>query len=183
MDFADILVDAFGELESPIVVAHSGAGPVLPAAAAALGARLQIWLAAWVPNGTLTFMEDVRANLAEAFDPGWVGKDPITDDAAARQFLYHDCDEESLAWALTTRREFYPKGAYNEMIRPNRQIPSVYILATEDRTILPDWQRRMARERLDVEPVEIVAGHCPNVSRPAALADVLVASASSPSSV
>jgi pimeloyl-ACP methyl ester carboxylesterase len=36
------------------------------------------------------------------------------------------------------------------------------------------WQRRMARERLGVEPVEIPTGHCPNVSRPDRLAELLV---------
>jgi hypothetical protein len=32
---------------------------------------------------------------------------------------------------------------------------------------------RAARERLGVEPVELAAGHCPHVSRPAELAALL----------
>jgi alpha/beta hydrolase family protein len=173
-DFAGILAEAFNGVEPPVVVAHSGAGPLLPAAATALGARLQVWLAAWVPHEELTFMQDVREHLGEAFDPGWVGKDPIADDDVAQEFLYHDCDGETVAWALSTRREFYPEGAYNERIALNTDVASVYISAIRDRTILPTWQERMARERLGVEPITIDSGHCPNVSQPRELGNLLL---------
>jgi hypothetical protein len=33
----------------------------------------------------------------------------------------------------------------------------------------------MARERLGVEPAELVSGHCPNVSQPERLADLILA--------
>jgi pimeloyl-ACP methyl ester carboxylesterase len=39
--------------------------------------------------------------------------------------------------------------------------------------ITPAWQRKAARDLLGVEPVELPSGHCPHVSRPEALADVL----------
>jgi pimeloyl-ACP methyl ester carboxylesterase len=54
------------------------------------------------------------------------------------------------------------------------KIPSTYVVAVHDRTIRPEWQRRMARERLGVEPVELASGHCPNVSQPDRLAALLV---------
>jgi hypothetical protein len=56
--------------------------------------------------------------------------------------------------ALTTRRAFLPRAVYNERIELAREIPSTYIVATEDRTIPPQWQRRMARERLDSRALE-----------------------------
>jgi len=40
-------------------------------------------------------------------------------------------------------------------------------------TITPAWQRRAARELLGVEPVELPGGHCPHVSQPEVLADLL----------
>jgi pimeloyl-ACP methyl ester carboxylesterase len=52
-------------------------------------------------------------------------------------------------------------------------VPSSYIVCAADRTIQPEWQRRIAREFLRVEPIEIAAGHCPHVSRPEELARVL----------
>jgi pimeloyl-ACP methyl ester carboxylesterase len=174
-DFARITAQRFAGLHRPVVVAHSGSGPLLPAIAEALDASRQTWLAAWVPDPAASFNKDARANLGAAFIPGWVGKDPIADADVAEQFLYHDCDDEQLAWALTTRREFYPAAVYDEQIALYKRAPCSYILATQDRTIRPEWQERMARERLGVEPVTIEAGHCPNVSRPAELAELLLA--------
>jgi pimeloyl-ACP methyl ester carboxylesterase len=52
-------------------------------------------------------------------------------------------------------------------------VPSSYIVCADDRTISPAWSRRTARERLGVEAVELPGGHCPYLSRPAHLADVL----------
>jgi hypothetical protein len=70
--------------------------------------------------------------------------------------------------------EFYPEGVYNERIVLNRRIASVYIGAAQDRTILPAWQQTMARQRLDIEPIMIESGHCPNVSRPRELGALLL---------
>jgi hypothetical protein len=130
----------------------------LPAAARALDARRQIWLAAWVPDPDTSFSEEVAQHAESAFNPEWIGKDPTADATVAASFLYHDCDQPTLDWALTTRRLFLPLAAFNERISLSNEIPSTYIVASEDRTIRPDWQRRMARERLRVEPIEIPAG-------------------------
>jgi pimeloyl-ACP methyl ester carboxylesterase len=54
-------------------------------------------------------------------------------------------------------------------------VPSSYVVCAEDRTIQPEWSRRAARERLGIEAVELPGGHCPHVSRPGELAEVLAA--------
>ena len=123
-------------------------------------------------SGVARSRDDERHAQA-AFNPDWIGKDP-TDDAVAAAFLYHDCDEATLEWALSTRRLFVPRGVYGERLSLSPQVPSTYIVAADDRTIRPEWQRRMARERLGVEPIELPAGHCPNVSQPDRLAELLV---------
>jgi pimeloyl-ACP methyl ester carboxylesterase len=120
------------------------------------------------------FSEEIAQHAESAFNPDWIGKDPTTDATVATSFLYHDCDQQTLQWALTTRRLFLPLAALSEHISLNSETPSTYIVATDDRTIRPDWQRRMARERLRVEPIEIPSGHCPNVSQPDLLADLLL---------
>ena len=111
---------------------------------------------------------------AETFNEDWIGKDPSTDTDVAIEFLYHDCDEETIRWALTTRRLFLPEAVYDERIPLDDAAPSTYIVAAQDGTIRPEWQRRMARERLHVEPVEMATGHCPHVSQPERLADMLI---------
>ena len=47
------------------------------------------------------------------------------------------------------------------------------ILGTEDRLVNPDWSRRVARERLGVEPVELPTGHFPMITHPELLAERL----------
>lgn len=47
------------------------------------------------------------------------------------------------------------------------------IVATGDRTLSPAWSRRMSARALGVDPIDIEAGHCPHVSRPADVAAIL----------
>jgi pimeloyl-ACP methyl ester carboxylesterase len=174
-EYAELIRRQVGAVAAPIVLAHSGAGPLLPATARALQACRQVWLAAWVPDPHASFVEDTSRHREAAFNPDWIGKDPATDDAVAARFLYHDGDEATLEWALSTRRLFLPLGVYGERLGLAPEIPSTYIVAANDRTIRPEWQRRMARDRLGVEPVELPTGHCPNVSQPDRLAGLLAA--------
>jgi pimeloyl-ACP methyl ester carboxylesterase len=127
-----------------------------------------------VPDPEASFVFDTGLNLQAAFNPDWIGREPTTDDAVAAAFLYHDCDDATLEWALSTRRLFLPRGVYGERLLLAPEIPSTYIVAAYDRTIRPEWQRRMARERLGVEPIEMPTGHCPNVSQPERLAEILL---------
>jgi pimeloyl-ACP methyl ester carboxylesterase len=172
-DYAELVRGQVGAVAAPVVLAHSGAGPLLPATARALEACYQVWLAAWVPDPDASFVDDAGRHARAAFDPGWIGKDPTEDDAVAAAFLYHDCDEATLEWALSTRRLFLPRGVHGERLSLAPEIPSTYVVAARDRTIRPQWQRRMARERLGVEPIEVPTGHCPNVSQPDRLAGIL----------
>ncbi|WP_029138852.1 alpha/beta fold hydrolase [Nakamurella lactea] len=169
----EIRRQAPAELHAPIVVAHSGTGPVLPAAAGLLGAQRQVWLAAIVPDGRRPLLQEIRSAPTEIFNPEWPGKDPTADPVLAGHFLFHDCDLETLQWALTTLRLFAPAALYADPVTLLPSIPSSYVLATQDRTLRPTWCRRAAEQRLGAEVIEIDAGHCPHVSRPSELADIL----------
>jgi pimeloyl-ACP methyl ester carboxylesterase len=161
----------------PVVLAHSGSGPLLPAAAQALHARHQVWLAAAVPDvqSGRSFMDEVHADPTAIMNAEWLGRNPVDDPVLAAYFLFHDCDLATLQWALTTLRLFAPQAAYHEL--PDSalwsSVPSTYILPSDDRTLLPKWMRQVARERLGVEPIEMPGGHCPHVSRPEQLTDIL----------
>jgi Alpha/beta hydrolase family len=52
-------------------------------------------------------------------------------------------------------------------------VPSTYILATEDRAVGQEWSRRRAKE-IGADLIEIEGSHSPFYSRPGELADVLV---------
>ncbi|HMG33895.1 MAG TPA: alpha/beta hydrolase [Blastocatellia bacterium] len=174
---ADTIVDALKssghDPSSVICVAHSAAGIYLPIIADRWPARRMVFLAAVIPRPGISIRDQLRADPS-MFNPAWIGKNPMEVDVAL-EFVFHDCPASRLEWALSTRVLFYAKRAIEEACPLSTwpAVPASYIVCTEDRTISPAWQRRVAREWLNVEPVEISSGHAPLVSQPEALAEVL----------
>ncbi len=156
-----------------VCVAHSVAGIFLPILATIWQPRQMVFLAALVPRPGISIIEQFRVD-PWMFQPGWVGKNPMDNDIAL-EFVYHDCPRDRIDWALSTRQLFHPKRAMEEpcplSVWPS--LPTAYIVCAEDRILCPAWQRKAAREWLGMEPIELPGGHCPNVSRPDTLADVL----------
>jgi len=179
-DYASVVSAEAAAATRPIVVAHSASGLLLSAAARAVDASRQVWLAAWIPTPETTFIEELRVGTSEIFNPEWLGNDPTRDHDAAVRFLFHDCDSATLAWALQTLRLFYPAAAYASRISGVPSIPSTSIVPSQDRTFRPEWLRRAGRERLGVEPIDVPTGHCPHVSRPGLIAQILSEVAASP---
>jgi pimeloyl-ACP methyl ester carboxylesterase len=174
---ADTIVRALDRSEltpaDVICVAHSASGMYLPLIAERWSPRRMIFLTAVVPRPGVSFIEQFHADPS-MFNPAWVGQNPL-EDKVALDFVFHDCPPDRLDWAMSTRIMFYAKHAIAEPcpLRAWPAVPSAYIVCAGDRTITPAWQRKAARELLGVEPVELPGGHCPHVSRPEALADVL----------
>ena len=52
-------------------------------------------------------------------------------------------------------------------------VPTRFLVCSEDRSIPPDLMRRVARDRLGIVPDEIATGHMPMLARPRELADRL----------
>lgn len=156
-----------------VVVAHSGAGLLLPAIASATNARLQLYLAAFVPNGRQSLMDELNDDPTHIFNTEWIGVDPTTDQDVARRFLFHDCTPEVTGWALTTLRLFVPGSVYSEQVRLAPAIPAMSIVPDSDRTTRTEWMIAASRERLGIEPIIVSGGHCPHVSRPGDVATIL----------
>ena len=156
-----------------VCVAHSASGMYLPLIAERWLPRRMVFLAAVIPRPGMSVIEQFRDDPS-MFNPAWVGQNPV-EDKVALDFVYHDCPADRLDWALSTRLVFYAKCAMEEPcpLRAWPAIPSTYVVCSDDRTITPAWQHKAAREVLGVEPAELPGGHCPHVSRPDALADVL----------
>ncbi|WP_310106983.1 alpha/beta hydrolase [Sphingomonas sp. BE138] len=179
--YAEVIADA---VEKEIVsdetrlwlLAHSASGlflPWIPHLIPDMPIAGLIYLAAYAPLSGESLLSTLAADPG-MFNPAWLGKDPM-DDEIAREFLFHDCSEPVLGWALSTRRLMVARHAMSELLpagmRPT--VPARYIACRHDRTLAPEWMRRAARERLGVEAIEIDGDHCPQVSRPAELAGVL----------
>jgi pimeloyl-ACP methyl ester carboxylesterase len=171
--YANRIADSIAS-DDAIVVAHSASGLFLPLVPAKHPVARIVFLAAVIPQIGKSLIDQVHSE-PDMMNPDWRGKNPIEDDKAAMEFLFHDCEPRVASWAMTTRRLMMARQAMLE-ICPLNQWPPVQcssIVCTADRTIQPAWSRRVARERLGLEPVELDGGHCPHVSRPVALAKVL----------
>jgi hypothetical protein len=181
--YAEVVDGALPPTKELVLVGRSLAGLTIPLVAARRPVRRLVYLCAIVPAfgqcladqaaaDPDLYHEVVRTHPGRLTAPE--GTITLRDAAAARDILYHDCTPEDVAWASarlrpqasTPRREPCPLGAWPAGER-------TYILCREDRAISPVWSRRVARERLGVEPIERDGSHSPFISRPALLAEVL----------
>lgn len=174
-DYGNAIIEACGSATNVILVGASMSGIFLPLVAAqSERVSKMVFEAALIPPLGISPLAMVRSDPS-IFNPAWIGKDPTRDPAIAREFLFHDCSPEVAEWALGTLRLMAPLRVLNEpipiQIWPAK--PSVYIVCNDDRTILADWSRRKSREMLGVEALQLPGGHCPHVSRPAQLAQLL----------
>ena len=175
--YAEVIAESLpAEREDVIVVAHSASGLFLPLVAVERRVRRLVFLAAVIPQIGKSLRDQLNEDKT-MFNPEWLGKDPTKDEQLARQFLFHDCSPEAADWALSTISSLFARKAILEVCPLNEwpDVPSSYILCAGDRSIQPQWSRRAARERLGVEAIEVPGGHCPYISRPDHLADVLSA--------
>ena len=166
-EFAATVVDAIGNRDDVIVVAQSAGAFTAPQVAKQVGAREVILVAGMVPAPRET------ANDWFA-DTGWsVSLDP--DPYVA---FYHDVPREIAEEALQHAREDagdvdepWPLDAWPD-------VPTRFVLCTEDRFFPPEFLRRVVAERLGAIDVdEIRASHCVALSRPAELAGILARNA------
>jgi pimeloyl-ACP methyl ester carboxylesterase len=181
-DWAEVVVAALSQIEDEvIVVGHSMAGLALPVIAAMRPVARMIFVAAWVPAPGMSYAEylathDGLGSLTVPFEQIIIdeqGRHVLPDDVAAEIF-YHDVPPEDTCRAV---KRLGPSAA-TAALEPSPipawpDVPSSYILMSDDRAVLPEWSRRAARERLGVEPVELPGGHCPFYSRPQHFADAL----------
>jgi hypothetical protein len=86
--------------------------------------------------------------------------------------LYHDCSPEDVAFALAHLGPQSVSELSGVATRAAWQdIPSTYVVCTEDRAVAPELQRRLAARTRDV--VEWPTSHSPFLSRPELVVDLL----------
>jgi pimeloyl-ACP methyl ester carboxylesterase len=163
-----------------VLVGHSFSGVFLPLVARARDCGRLVFLAAAIPEPG----KSVRDQFAEdpgMFSRGWIESgsrwfDKSQQASLAREFLFHDCDAETLAWALRSVELFDTRHLVSQPAPFEKWpgVPAASIVATHDRTLTADWGRRMSRRVLGREAIEIEAGHCPHVSHPEEVARILL---------
>ena len=155
---------------------QSYGGFTAPLVADRLPVKVLVLLAAMIPSPGET-PEDWWSNTGysqaakeqAARDGGETGSDdPFVSyyngvpRALAEEALSRAREESSTAWVTPWPLDAWP------------DVPTKFVLCTDDHLFPPDFLRRLAAERLGIIPDEIPGCHCVALSHPKELADLLV---------
>jgi pimeloyl-ACP methyl ester carboxylesterase len=179
--YAEIVTTALADAdENVVVVGHSLGGLTIPLVAAARPVQRLIFLSALLPQPGRS-LDDQVAEDPSMICPGvghgqYVHPDGSTswDPERAASVLYPDCEPDLAHWAARHLRR--QNWRATQEISPLAEWPTVecqYILCADDLVVNTAWSRRAARGLLGRTVTELPGGHCPFLSRPAALADAL----------
>lgn len=177
-DYAGVIARSINTSDA-IVVAHSMSGAFLPLVPLIRPCAALVFLAAAMPEPGRSARDqcadDPPMLSAEWMSTGARWFDESQREPLARKFLFHDCDDETIARALGTIELLDATHLFTvpHPLLAWPEVPTVSIVATLDRTISPTWTRQTTRRVLAVEPIEIETGHCPHVSQPERVASML----------
>ena len=181
--YADVVCDALkGCNDDVVLVGHSLAGMTIPLVAARRPVRQLVYLCGVIPDIGRSMFDQLRDEpmLNPAYVKGLSESDMQTrttwvDLKLARQLLFADCDESTSEAAVNRLgpQARYPYSAPFSLA----EFPPVcctYVVCSDDQFVNPEWSRRIARDRLGADLIELPGSHSPFLSRPSALADVLL---------
>lgn len=162
-EYTQVVLEAVGDRRELIVVGQSLGGFVAPLVAQLRPVELLVLLNAMIPQPGET---DWWASTGHPVEIG-PDFDPF-------EVFLHDTPAEVRAeaghhagpQAATPMREPYPLERWPD-------VPTRCVLARQDRFFPAEWQRRVIRDRLGIEPDEIDGGHCVALSRPEELTALL----------
>jgi len=175
-DYVDVVADAVGDRRDLVVVGQSFGGFTAPLVVDRLGADRLVFVAGMIPVP------------GEAPADWWTGagyRDAVTEQAARDGGLTGNDDPfvvflqdvpRPLAEEALRRERAHPCGHLEEPwpLPALPDVPTHFVLGTEDRFFPEALLRRLVAERLPgVTPDELPTGHCPALSRPAELARLL----------
>lgn len=175
-EYTDAVVDAIGDRTGLVLVAQSMGGFTAPLVCARVPVDLMVLVAAMVPAPgeapgdwwANTGQEAARREL-DLSD----GRDPEAPLDPLVAFL-HDVPPE--LHAETEKHSGPQSGTPFERPWPLTEWPNVptrFLLASQDRFFPAEFQRRIVRDRLGITPDEIDCGHLPALARPRELAQRL----------
>ena len=159
--YADVVVAAAQDTADVVLVAQSMGGLTAPLVCDRLPVRLLVLLNAMVPR------------------PGETGGDWWAatghDVPASDEVFLHDVPPEVLATAPAPRDQSGTPFGEPWPLPTWPEVPTVVLAGRDDRFFPPDFQRRVAAERLGLPVEEVPGGHLAALSYPAELAERLVA--------
>lgn len=168
-----------GSEEPVVVVAHSQSSALGPLVAAACPVSLLVYLCPRMgsiepPPGT---PDAFRGGIPfpDAAPDGTTAWDP----EVALAVMYPRLPEDTARALMEHLRPMaMPRGEYP--LRDHPEVRAALVYAAEDELFDPAFERFMAEEVLNIEPIELQSGHFPMVEDPPAVARLLDRLASEP---
>jgi pimeloyl-ACP methyl ester carboxylesterase len=168
-----------GSGDDVIVVPHSLAGLPAPLVAARRPVRSIAYLAAFLPLPGQSMADQFRASPEPIllFEGGREsderGRSRWTDPEATARILHPDLAPDDASWAFARLRWQASRSQREPQPAGSPGVAAVSLVCTEDRIVNPAWSRRVTRERLAAEPIELPTGHFPMITAPELLAGAL----------
>jgi pimeloyl-ACP methyl ester carboxylesterase len=176
VDYADAVVEAVGERQNLVVVAHSFGAFTAPLVADRLPVDVLVLLAGMIPSpGESPDQWWANTGYQRAVEEQAKRDDGLTGNADPYVSFYHDVPRKLAAQAMGKERA-HPSMAATAAPWPLDawpDVPTRFVLCSEDRFFPPDFFRRLVPDRLGIVPDEIAGSHCVALSRPKELADML----------
>lgn len=183
----DTLADAVcsaidGHGDDVIAVGHSYGGLVIPLVATRRPVRHLVYLCAYTPKIGHSFGDQLRDEpdmlnpaVYGALQPDEQSRQVWADFELTRELLYADCDEDTAKAAFTRLRPQADHPTYVPCsLTEYPSVSSTSIVCTDDMALRLRWAKQIANGRPGSEIIELPGSHSPFLSRPQALADVLL---------
>jgi pimeloyl-ACP methyl ester carboxylesterase len=174
-DYAKIVVRAIGERSNVALVAQSLGGFTAPLVCARASVRMLIFVNAMIPRPGETagaWWENtgaVSARIAAAGASGYSAEFDLP------TYFLHDVPETVLRDGPSDQRP-QADSVFKQRCRFERwpSIP-IHVIASENDRFFPlEFQKRVARDRVKMDPEVLPGGHLVALSNPQGLADVLL---------
>jgi pimeloyl-ACP methyl ester carboxylesterase len=174
-DYADTVVDAIGGRANLVVVGQSYGGFSAPLVADRVPVDVLVLVAGMVPapgESPAEWWKNTGHGDAVRAQAGRDGGQTGSDDPFVA--FYHDVPRPLAEEALSKERG-ESDAAYNTPwpLAAWPDVPTRFVLCTEDRVFPAEFMRRVVADRLDIAPDEIASGHCVALSQPKELAALL----------
>jgi pimeloyl-ACP methyl ester carboxylesterase len=181
--YADVACEALTQCdEDLIVVAHSLAGATGALLPSRRPVRHLVYMCAAVPKEGVT-LADQREITTPEFQEGWLAALTEPDDQLrtrwndldfARTVFYGDCDEVVQAEAIEHLRSqaAYPF-AVPCSLTEHPSVSCTSVVCSDDLVVSSEWAKKKATE-IGATLIELPGGHSPFLSRPRAVADILL---------
>ncbi len=169
--------DIVAKVDGPIVLVGSSYGGAVISGVDDAKVKRLVFVAAGIPDAGESVLGTLSTASSKEFSDGISYNDKglaiLDPEVGVRTAFQQATADDQDDWRRNgSAMSFGTDFQLSNPIASWRTIPATYVVCSEDRAIDPDAQRAWAAERA-ADVVEVPFDHCPGVSHPAEIADLL----------